>query len=123
MPWCLIVGGIALFGVLTQLRIVRLAEADMIADATGVPTAAALTADAEPRWKRNVRAAYVVVFISVWLGILYSFYALDRLAAAASPLIRRTRKPSPSITIITSSISTRPKARCSTSGPARHRRG
>jgi hypothetical protein len=106
LPWYLAALGLGVFAFLERLRLVRTSQIDFEWDCRdaldtrittaetepdrGADTEPAIGADTEPVWKRRVRAAYVFLFMLVWLQFLAHFYLFGTYMRDGSPIWTET---------------------------------
>jgi hypothetical protein len=92
LPWYLAGFGIALFGVLANLKVIQFSKADFLAEcepvgvpATPKPIADTVTGPVDPLWKRVARGIYIASFFLVWVDFVISFYSFGVLFRDGSP--------------------------------------
>ncbi len=92
-PWYLGLLNIALFNVLASLRLVRMAQAEFVADCVGGDAAAqnpTAISDEQPKWKKTVIIVHRTFFIAIWLEFMAFFYEFG--------ITFRSGSPSPTVT-------------------------
>ena len=79
-PFSLAAVGIAVFGILSALRLVHGSEADFLAECGDRVAVQAVTpaAPRQPRWKSALKWTFAVAFTLVWLEGVTSFYVFDK---------------------------------------------
>ena len=84
-PWALAGFGIAVFSVLSVLRITHMSEKAFREECGEQAARPKPEPPAEPRWKAITKYAFIALFIAIWLGGVTFFYVHDRAIRAGSP--------------------------------------
>jgi hypothetical protein len=85
LPWYFALTNMGIFAVLAMLRVVRLSEARFEADVTGRPADHLAPKIETPTWKRQVKFAYNIAFVAVWLEGMTALYVYETRIRSGSP--------------------------------------